>query len=303
MHVREQVGKNLSFSIENPDVLNIPQCTEHPPMNTWYPLMYTWYPPMYSWYPPMYSWYPQCTHGTPTCIMISSNVLNILKCTHDIPDVLMVSLRCTEHPRCTHDIPRCTEHPRGTHGIPWCSEHPRCTGHPPMYWTHIIQGDCIGDVPRSTKHIHCTQGISYIFITFPTALNIITYATQDIPNGIVPSSTVLNTSAMLRQCPDSIFWKPTYFLLKQGFLCLIVTKFCRAVKIISTQLLVKKNWQLLLSSSAEHAPKISVLIRISRYETFALNQISGTSHDNFPRSFSILQVVWSSTAAMMIKFK
>ena len=26
MHVREQVGKNLSISIENPDVLNIPRC-------------------------------------------------------------------------------------------------------------------------------------------------------------------------------------------------------------------------------------------------------------------------------------
>ena len=27
MHVGEQVGKNLSISTENPDVLNIPQCT------------------------------------------------------------------------------------------------------------------------------------------------------------------------------------------------------------------------------------------------------------------------------------
>ena len=27
MHVGEQVGKNFSISIENPDVLNIPQCT------------------------------------------------------------------------------------------------------------------------------------------------------------------------------------------------------------------------------------------------------------------------------------
>ena len=38
MHVGEQVGKNLSISIENPNVLDIPdvlnilQCTEHPPM-------------------------------------------------------------------------------------------------------------------------------------------------------------------------------------------------------------------------------------------------------------------------------
>ena len=33
MHVGEQVGKNHSISIENPDVLNIPQCTHDiPPM-------------------------------------------------------------------------------------------------------------------------------------------------------------------------------------------------------------------------------------------------------------------------------
>ena len=33
IHVGEQVGKNLSISIENPDVLNIPQCTHDiPPM-------------------------------------------------------------------------------------------------------------------------------------------------------------------------------------------------------------------------------------------------------------------------------
>ena len=32
MHVGEQVGKNLSISIGNPNVLNIPRCTEHPPM-------------------------------------------------------------------------------------------------------------------------------------------------------------------------------------------------------------------------------------------------------------------------------
>ena len=35
MHVEGgQVGKNLSISVENPDVLNIPS-------------MYSWYPPMY----------------------------------------------------------------------------------------------------------------------------------------------------------------------------------------------------------------------------------------------------------------
>ena len=32
IHVGEQLDKILSISIENPDVLNIPQCTEHLPM-------------------------------------------------------------------------------------------------------------------------------------------------------------------------------------------------------------------------------------------------------------------------------
>ena len=32
IYVGEQLDKILSISIENPNVLNIPQCTEHPPM-------------------------------------------------------------------------------------------------------------------------------------------------------------------------------------------------------------------------------------------------------------------------------
>ena len=32
IHVGEQLDKILTISIENPNVLNIPQCTEHPPM-------------------------------------------------------------------------------------------------------------------------------------------------------------------------------------------------------------------------------------------------------------------------------
>ena len=32
IHVGEQLDKILSISIENSDVLNIPQCTEHSPM-------------------------------------------------------------------------------------------------------------------------------------------------------------------------------------------------------------------------------------------------------------------------------
>ena len=50
MHVGEQVGKSLSISIENPDVLSIPQCTEHPPM--------------YSWHS------PRCTHGIPPDVLM-----------------------------------------------------------------------------------------------------------------------------------------------------------------------------------------------------------------------------------------
>ena len=71
---------------------------------------------------------PTCS---PTCIMISPDVLNIPRRTHDItrcthgippmywtsPDVLMIS------PTCIRDIPWCTEHPWCTHDIP------------PMYWT------------------------------------------------------------------------------------------------------------------------------------------------------------------------
>ena len=48
IHVGEQVGKNLSISIENPDVLNILRCTHDSPRCTHDT------PPMYSWYPPMY---------------------------------------------------------------------------------------------------------------------------------------------------------------------------------------------------------------------------------------------------------
>ena len=97
IHVGEQVGKNLSISIENPDVLNIPQCTHD-------------ITPMYSWYPPMYSWYPP-------------DVLNIPRCTHGIPHMHH------DIPRCTHDIPLMYSwYP------PWCTEHPPMySWHPPMY--------------------------------------------------------------------------------------------------------------------------------------------------------------------------
>ena len=125
MHMGEKVGKNLSISIENSNVLNISRCTEHPPM--------------YSWYlPDVLMISPWCIHGIPPCIMVSqmyswypSDVLNIPPCTHDIPpmyswyppNVLMVS------PQCIHGTPRCTEDP-------------------PMYWT----SPDVLNIPRCTEH-------------------------------------------------------------------------------------------------------------------------------------------------------
>ena len=41
MHVGGQVGKNLSISLEDPDVLNIPQCAEHPRRTHDIPLTYS----------------------------------------------------------------------------------------------------------------------------------------------------------------------------------------------------------------------------------------------------------------------
>ena len=111
IHVGEQVGKILSISIENPDVLNILRCTEIPDVLMISPRCTHGIPPMYSWYP---------------------------------PDVLMVSLHMH------HDIPWCTEHPPVYSWYPpmypWYPPNvfmvsPRCTEHPPTYWTHIIQGE------------------------------------------------------------------------------------------------------------------------------------------------------------------
>ena len=62
-------------------------------------------------------------------------------------------------------------------------------------------------------------------------------------------------SAMLRRGSDSIFWKSTYFLLKQGSFCLMAMKFCKIVKTVIIELLVEKNLQILLRSTTEHALK------------------------------------------------
>ena len=41
IHVGEQLDKILSISIENSDVLNIPRCTEYPPITHDIPPMYS----------------------------------------------------------------------------------------------------------------------------------------------------------------------------------------------------------------------------------------------------------------------
>ena len=81
MHVGEQVGEKLSISIENPDVLNIPQCTHDIPPDV---LMIS--PRCTHDIPPMYSWYP------PDVLMVSPHIH------HDIPHMHHDSLQCTEHP-------------------------------------------------------------------------------------------------------------------------------------------------------------------------------------------------------------
>ena len=148
MHVGEQVGKNLSISIENPNVLNIRISPDV--------LMIS--PTMYSWYPPDVLNISRCAHGiphmhhdippmywtSPDVLMMSPDVLMIS------PDVLMISLLCTEHPPMySWYPPDVLNTPRCTHGVPpmysWCPPDvlmvsPRCTEHPPMYWTHVIQG-------------------------------------------------------------------------------------------------------------------------------------------------------------------
>ena len=50
IHVEEQVGEDLSISIENPNVLNIPRFTHD-------------IPPSYSWYLSDVLNIPQCTYG------------------------------------------------------------------------------------------------------------------------------------------------------------------------------------------------------------------------------------------------
>ena len=78
-------------------------------------------------------------------------------------------------------------------------------------------------------------------------------------------------------------------------------KFCWVVKAISSQLLVKKNLQIFLMSSAEHAPKnLIYLIRILQYETFILNQVNCATHIICSCSFNVRRAVWCYGNEMQI---
>ena len=100
MHVGEQVDKNLSIFIENPNVLNIPRCTHDIPRCTHGT----------HGIPPMYWTSPDVLMVSPTCIMISPMYWTS-------PDVLMIS------PLCTYGSPP----------MYWTS--PMYSWYPPMYWT------------------------------------------------------------------------------------------------------------------------------------------------------------------------
>ena len=60
---------------------------------------------------------------------------------------------------------------------------------------------------------------------------------------------------MLRQASDSISLKSPFFLVRQGFVCLMATKFGGVGKNIISQLLMKKNFQIFLKSGTEHVSK------------------------------------------------
>ena len=179
IHVGEQIGENLSISIESPNVLNIPRCTHDIPRCThdipWcthgilrcteHPPMYSWYPSHASWYPPMYWTSPNVLMVSLTCIMISPNVLNIPQCTHGIPHM-------------HHDIPQCTEHlpmyswyPPNVLMVSWLPPMywtpPRCTHDiPPMYWTPPN----VMNIPRCTEHtlyrLQKAELLLFVFLLF-----------------------------------------------------------------------------------------------------------------------------------------
>ena len=100
-------------------------------------------PHMHHDIPPMYWTSSNVLMISPNVLMVSPNVLNIPWCTHDIPHMHHDIPPMYWTLRCTHDIP-----PMYSWYPPMYSWYPldvlntpRCTEHPPMYWTHIIQGE------------------------------------------------------------------------------------------------------------------------------------------------------------------
>ena len=104
------------------------------------PHMYHDIPPMYWTSPDVLMISPRCTHGIPPMYWTSPDVLMVSppRSSWYPSDVLNI-------PRCTHDIP-----PMYSWYPPDVLNTPRCTEHPPMYWTHIIQGDFV----RRTRVYH-----------------------------------------------------------------------------------------------------------------------------------------------------
>ena len=96
--MEEQLDKILSITIENSNVLNIPQCTDHLPMYLSYlpnvlmvSLQCTEHQPIYSWYPSDVLNTPQCTHCIP--LMYSWYPPDVLMVVPDIlntPNVLNI---------------------------------------------------------------------------------------------------------------------------------------------------------------------------------------------------------------------
>ena len=81
---------------------------------------------------------------------------------------------------------------------------------------------------------------------------------------------------MLKQGSDSISLKsPFFFLVKQGFICLMATKFGRVLKHMNSQLLMKENFQIFLKSGTEHAPKNLIFIKMTTDAVYGLKEQRG----------------------------
>ena len=95
---------------------------------------------------------------SPTWIMISPDILLVS------PTWIMTFLRYTKHPPMKLKISL-----NVLMDPPDVLKNPRCTEHPPMYWTHIIQGECGYFLMLSCVCF----GLLYIFVEFCMGLLLI----------------------------------------------------------------------------------------------------------------------------------